>query len=221
MEGKQEWVMQHKSLAGTSTSLLDAKQFCRKSDEGVARSTKISTWLQTRAPSDGVITPDMVCDDDKLVYVCNQDTICIKQLLLVKCMQRRSTRLYDLAMKTGAPVIGLVISILIIRLQEATDALEAFGRIYLKQTLASGVIRESQQSSARNMRRWYGGYPSLTNFTFLGIQKGKCSSTHQTHWKETTQDKCDTAAADFRNRERNCDRWRWYRGWRFLARSVS
>ena len=48
-------------------------------------------------------------------------------------------QLYDLAMKTGAPVIGLV-DCAGLRLQEATDALEAFGSIYLKQTLASGMI---------------------------------------------------------------------------------
>ncbi len=42
-------------------------------------------------------------------------------------------------MKTGAPVIGLI-DCAGLRLQEATDALEAFGEIYMKQTLASGLI---------------------------------------------------------------------------------
>ena len=51
-------------------------------------------------------------------------------------------------MKMGAPVIGLI-DCAGIRLQEATDALNAFGEIYLKQTLASGV------SSADHSSVWY------------------------------------------------------------------
>ena len=47
--------------------------------------------------------------------------------------------LYDMAMKMGAPVIGLL-DCAGLRLQESTDALSAFGEIYLKQTMASGVI---------------------------------------------------------------------------------
>lgn len=42
-------------------------------------------------------------------------------------------------MKVGAPVVGLI-DCAGLRLQEATDALNAFGEVYLKQTLASGVI---------------------------------------------------------------------------------
>lgn len=42
-------------------------------------------------------------------------------------------------MKMGAPVIGLI-DCAGLRLQEATDALEAFGSLYFKQAMASGVI---------------------------------------------------------------------------------
>ena len=44
-----------------------------------------------------------------------------------------------MAMKMGAPVIGLI-DCAGLRLQEATDALEAIGSLYQKQALASGVI---------------------------------------------------------------------------------
>ena len=50
---------------------------------------------------------------------------------------RKITRLYDLALKVGAPVIAIIDSAGM-RLQEATDALDAFGAIYQKQTMASG-----------------------------------------------------------------------------------
>ena len=42
-------------------------------------------------------------------------------------------------MKRGSPVIGLIDSTGL-RLQESVDGLNAFGLIYMKQSLASGVI---------------------------------------------------------------------------------
>ena len=52
---------------------------------------------------------------------------------------KKITKLYTMAMKIGAPVIGLV-DCAGLRLQEATDALNGFGEIYISQTLASGVV---------------------------------------------------------------------------------
>ena len=47
---------------------------------------------------------------------------------------KKIAALYDMAMKMGAPVIGLV-DCAGIRLQEATDALDGFGKLYLKQSM--------------------------------------------------------------------------------------
>ena len=52
---------------------------------------------------------------------------------------KKISNIYKMAMKMGAPVIGLL-DCSGLRLQEATDALDAFGQMYLNQTLASGVI---------------------------------------------------------------------------------
>ena len=52
---------------------------------------------------------------------------------------KKIANIYDMAMKMGAPVIGLV-DCAGLRLQEATDALNAFGTIYSKQSEASGVV---------------------------------------------------------------------------------
>ena len=124
------------SLAGTRiTSLLDANSFVEIGQGVTARSTDFN-MTANKAPSDGVITGYGVIDD-KLVYVYSQDASVLNGTV-GEMHAKKITRLYDLAMKTGAPVIGLV-DCAGIRLQEATDALEAFGQIYLKQTLASGV----------------------------------------------------------------------------------
>ena len=125
------------SLAGTRiTSLLDANSFVEIGQGVTARSTDFN-MTANKAPSDGVITGYGVIDD-KLVYVYSQDASVLNGTV-GEMHAKKITRLYDLAMKTGAPVIGFV-DCAGIRLQEATDALEAFGQIYLKQTLASHLF---------------------------------------------------------------------------------
>ena len=52
---------------------------------------------------------------------------------------KKITRIYDMAMKMGAPVIGFI-DCAGLRLQEGTDALEAFGSLHRTQAMASGVI---------------------------------------------------------------------------------
>ena len=93
--------------------------------------------LITKTPSDGVITGYGVIDGN-LVYVYSQDASVFGGSV-GEMHARKIAGLYDLASKTGAPVIGLIDSTGL-RLQEATDALNGFGEIYRKQALASGVI---------------------------------------------------------------------------------
>ena len=52
---------------------------------------------------------------------------------------KKIANIYDMAMKMGAPVIGLI-DCGGIRLQESVDALESFGQIYAKQVAASGIV---------------------------------------------------------------------------------
>ena len=112
---------------------------------------------------------------------------------------RKITALYDLAMKTGAPVIGLV-DCAGMRLQEATDALEAFGSIYLKQTLASGMIPQITAVFGT-----CGGgmaiIPALTDFTFIESKKGKMFVNSPNALDGNYTEKCDTSAAAFQSEE--------------------
>ena len=125
------------SLAGTRiTSLLDANSFVEIGQSVTARNTDFN-MTEKKAPSDGVITGYGVIDGN-LVYVYSQD-VSVLNGTVGEMHAKKITRLYDMAMKTGAPVIGLI-DCAGLRLQEATDALEAFGEIYMKQTLASGLI---------------------------------------------------------------------------------
>ena len=185
------------SLAGTRiTSLLDANSFVEIGKSVTARSTDFNL-TETKAPSDGVITGYGVIDGN-LVYVYSQDASVLNGTV-GEMHARKITALYDLAMKTGAPVIGLV-DCAGMRLQEATDALEAFGSIYLKQTLASGMIPQITAVFGT-----CGGgmavVPALTDFTFIEAKKGKMFVNSPNALDGNYTEKCDTAAADYQSKE--------------------
>lgn len=118
------------------TSLLDNNSFVEIGALVTKRSTDFNLQ-QKVTPADGVITGYGIIDGN-LVYVYSQDATALNGSI-GEMHAKKISRIYDLALKVGAPVIGLV-DCAGLRLQEATDALNGFGEIYLKQTLASGVI---------------------------------------------------------------------------------
>ena len=188
------------SLAGTRiTSLLDANSFVEIGKSVTARATDFNL-TETKAPSDGVITGYGVIDGN-LVYVYSQDASVLNGTV-GEMHARKITALYDLAMKTGAPVIGLV-DCAGMRLQEATDALEAFGSIYLKQTLASGMIPQITAVFGT-----CGGgmaiIPALTDFTFIESKNGKMFVNSPNALDGNYTEKCDTATAAFQSEETGC-----------------
>lgn len=117
-------------------SLLDDNSFVEIGAAVTKRNTDFN--LQQKAvPADGVITGYGIIAGNP-VYVYSQDASSLGGSL-GEMHAKKICCLYDLALKVGAPVIGLV-DCAGLRLQEATDALAGFGEIYLKQSMASGVI---------------------------------------------------------------------------------
>ncbi len=185
------------SLAGARiTSLLDANSFVEIGQSVTARTTDFN-MAEKKAPSDGVITGYGVIDGN-LVYVYSQDASVLNGTV-GEMHAKKISRLYDMAMKTGAPVIGLV-DCAGLRLQEATDALEAFGEIYLKATLASGVIPQ-----ITGIFGTCGGgmavLPALTDFTFVEEKKGKMFVNSPNALEGNHISKCDTSDAKFQSEE--------------------
>ncbi len=77
---------------------------------------------------------------------------------------KKIANIYDMAMKMGAPVIGLV-DCAGFRLQEATDALEAFGSL---SEADYGFRRDSADySDFWQLRRTVSVVPALSDFTFM------------------------------------------------------
>ena len=176
-------------------TLLDEGSFVEIGGAVTARSTTFD--LQGKAaPSDGVITGYGVIDGN-LVYVYSQDADVLGGAL-GEMHAKKIARIYDMAMKMGAPVIGLI-DCAGLRLQEATDALEAFGSLYHKQALASGVI--PQVTAIFGM---CGGglavVPGLTDFTFMEAKDGKLFVNSPNALEGNEISKCNTASAEYQSK---------------------
>ena len=175
-------------------SLLDENSFVEIGALVMARATDFNL-KQTETPSDGVVTGYGVINGN-LVYVYSQD-VSVLNGSVGEMHARKITNLYDLAMKTGAPVIGLIDSAGL-RLQEATDALNAFGEIYLKQTLASGVIPQITAVFG-NCGGGLALFPTLTDFTFMEKAKAKLFVNSPNALDGNNASKCDSSTADFQS----------------------
>ncbi|MDE5930990.1 MAG: carboxyl transferase, partial [Lachnospiraceae bacterium] len=177
-------------------ALLDENSFVEIGALVTARATDFNL-KQTETPSDGVITGYGVIDGN-LVYVYSQDASVLNGTV-GEMHAKKIANLYDLAMKMGAPVIGLLDSAGL-RLQEATDALNGFGEIYLKQSLASGVIPQITAVFGT-----CGGglavVPGLTDFTFMEADKAKLFVNSPNALEGNTIAKCDTSSAAFQSEE--------------------
>ena len=178
------------------SSLLDENSFVEIGALVTARATDFNL-KQTETPADGVITGYGVIDGN-LVYIYSQDATVLNGSV-GEMHAKKITNLYDLALKTGAPVIGLIDSAGL-RHQEATDALNGFGEIYLKQSLASGVIPQ--------ITAIFGGcggglaiIPTLTDFTFMEEKKAKLFVNTPNSLAGNEISKCNTSDSSFQSSE--------------------
>lgn len=176
-------------------AMLDEGSFVEIGGAVTARNTDFN--LQAKeTPSDGVITGYGVIDGN-LVYVYSQDATVLNGAV-GEMHAKKIANIYDMAMKMGAPVIGLV-DCAGLRLQEATDALEAFGSLYFKQAMASGVI--PQITAIFGM---CGGglavVPGLTDFTFMESKNAKLFVNSPNALEGNEISKCDTSTAEYQSK---------------------
>ena len=184
-----------KNLASTRiAALLDEGSFVEIGGAITARTTDFN-MQQKETPADGVITGYGVIDGN-LVYVYSQDATVLKGAI-GEMHAKKIANIYDMAMKMGAPVIGLV-DCAGLRLQEATDALSGFGNLYLKQAMASGVIPQITAIFGQ----CGGGLAvasAMTDFTFMEGKNGKLFLNSPNALEGNTVAKCDTSSAEFQS----------------------
>lgn len=178
------------------TALLDDNSFVEIGGLVTARATDFN-MKPNETPSDGCITGYGVIDGN-LVYVYSQDAS-VMNGTIGEMHAKKIAGLYDLAMKTGAPIIGLL-DCAGLRLQEGSDALAAFGSIYAHQAAASGVIPQITAV----LGSCGGGlalFPTLTDFTFMEEKSAKLFVNAPNALDGNVVTKCDTSAAEFQANE--------------------
>ncbi len=182
------------SASGRIISLLDENSFVEVGAYVTARNTDFNmTGKDT--PADGVVTGYGTIDGC-LVYVFSQDASVLGGSM-GEMHARKISGIYDMAMKMGAPVIGLV-DCAGLRLQEATDALHGFGQLYWNQTMASGVIPQIYAVFGT----CGGGMAvsaAMADFTFMEGKKAKLFVNSPNAIDGNYAGKCDTSAAAFQS----------------------
>lgn len=177
-------------------ALLDENSFVEIGGLVTARATDFNL-KQTETPSDGVVTGYGVIDGS-LVYVYSQDASVLNGSV-GEMHAKKIVNIYELAMKMGAPVIGLIDSAGL-RLQEATDALNGFGEIYRCQAMASGVIPQITAVFGS-----CGGglalIPAMTDFAFMEEKNAKLFVNSPNALSGNEISRCDTSAAAFQSEE--------------------
>ena len=177
-------------------TLLDDNSFVEIGAMVTARATDFNL-KQAETPSDGVITGYGVINGN-LVYVYSQDASVLNGSV-GEMHARKISNLYDLAMKTGAPIIGLLDSAGF-RLQEATDALDAFGTIYRKMSDASGVIPQISAVFG-NCGGGLAIMAAMSDFTFMEEKTAKLFVNSPNALAGNTTAKCDTSSSLFQSEE--------------------
>ncbi len=164
--GKDRIAKQHKAGKLTARErinlLMDEGSFVELDAFVKHRCTEFD-MKDTDAPAEGVVTGYGTVEG-RLVYAYAQDFTVVGGSL-GEMHAKKICKVLDLAMKMGAPVVGINDSGGA-RIQEGVDALSGYGQIFYRNTIASGVIPQISVI----MGPCAGGAvysPALTDFIFM------------------------------------------------------
>ena len=176
--------------------LFDDHSFVEVGGYVSARNTDYNLGAK-KVDGDGVITGYGVIND-RMVYIYSQDASALGGSV-GEMHAKKIASLYDLAMKTGAPIIGML-DCAGLRLQEATDALHAFGTIFNKQAQASGMI--PQISAVFGM---CGGgsavMSAMSDFTLMEKENGSLFINSPNALAGNEESRQNTAGAQFQSEQ--------------------
>ncbi|MDO4731963.1 MAG: carboxyl transferase domain-containing protein [Bacillota bacterium] len=164
--GEKKIEKQHQSGKMTAreriSALLDDGSFVELDQFVTHRGTQFG-MDKAVAPGEGVVTGYGTVDG-RLVYVYSQDFTVLGGSL-GEMHAAKICKVMDLAVKVGAPIVGINDSGGA-RIQEGVDALNGYGEIFKRNTLASGVVPQLSVI----MGPCAGGAvysPALTDFVFM------------------------------------------------------
>lgn len=173
-------------------SLLDDNSFVEVGSYIRPRNTDFNL-LEKDVPADGVVTGYGLING-KLVYVYSQDPTVLGGSI-GEMHAKKIVNIYELALKVGVPVIG-IIDCSGLRLQESTDALDAFGKIFLVQSKASGIIPQIT-AIVGDAGGGLSVMAGISDFTFIDSKQGKLFINSPSAIQGNYKDKLDTSSAMF------------------------
>lgn len=144
-------------------------------------------------PADGVVTGYGLIQNNP-VYIYSQDASAMNGTI-GEMHAGKIAHVYELAMKTGVPVIGLI-DCAGMRLQESTDALAGFGKIYKMKAKASGVVPQISAIFG-NCGGGVAVMAAMSDFTFMEQTEAKLFINSPNTLDSNYTAKLDTASADF------------------------
>lgn len=180
-------------------NLLDDNSFVEIGAKVTKRNTDFNLEGK-EIPADGVITGYGLIDGS-MVYVYSQDATALGGAI-GEMHAKKIVKIYELAMKIGVPVIGLI-DCAGLRLQEATDALNAFGSLYASKVMASGVIPQITAVFG-NCGGGVAVANALGDFTFME-DEAKVFVSSPNVLEGNYVEKLDTAASEFQAECGNVD----------------
>lgn len=173
-------------------SLLDENSFVEVGAAVTKRNTDFNA-TETAAPSDGVITGYGVIEGNP-VFVYSQDASVLGGSI-GEMHATKIARIYDLATKTGAPVVGLV-DCSGLRLEEATDALAAFGFVFKKEVRASGIVPQITAVFG-NCGGGSAVLAALSDVVVMEKENAKLFVNNPNTIDDNSVEKCDTSSAAY------------------------
>ncbi|MBO4395612.1 MAG: carboxyl transferase [Eubacterium sp.] len=181
-------------------ALVDANSFVEIGAQVVRRSTDFN-MEEKEVPADGVITVYGVIGED-LVFVYSQDAAAMNGAI-GEMHARKIAALYQMAIRAGAPIIGLI-DCAGIRIEESLDAIAGFGEIYMKKVQANGVIPQLTAI----LGSCGGGVAisaGLSDITIMDKSGGALFVNSPNAVAGNFKEKCDTSSADFQAAAGNVD----------------
>ena len=173
-------------------ALVDENSFVEIGANITKRSTDFN-MQEKSVPADGVITGYGLIQNNP-VYIYSQDASSLNGTI-GEMHAKKIAHVYELAMKTGVPVIGLI-DCAGMRLQESTDALAGFGEIYKIKSKASGVVPQISAVFG-NCGGGVAVLAAMSDFTFMEKNNAKLFVNSPNTLDGNYVDKLDTASADF------------------------
>ena len=173
-------------------TLVDENSFVEIGAMITKRSTDFN-MQEKSVPADGVITGYGLIQNNP-VYIYSQDASAMNGTI-GEMHAKKIAHVYELAMKTGVPVIGLI-DCAGMRLQESTDALAGFGKIYKVKSDASGIVPQISAVFG-NCGGGVAVLAAMSDFTFMEEKNAKLFVNSPNTLEGNYADKLDTASAKF------------------------